>query len=338
MAWRYLLVPLTPLYRGVVAARGVAYDRGWLRSQSLDIPVISVGNISFGGTGKTPMVVALVRDFVRLGRRPAVLTRGYGRRERDLDVVVGPEPKQRVEEVGDEPLEMAGLLPGVPVVVEADRVRGGREAQRLGADVVVLDDGFQHRRLRRDLDLVLLDAGDPWGGGRLPPIGRLREPLGALRRASAVVVTKVPADWRPVVARIEAELGRIAPGIPVLAARLQPSRVRLPEGWREPEILAGRRVFAFAGLGRPEGFAASLVEAGAEVAAKMWFPDHHFYSPGELDEIVRGARAVDAVPITTVKDAVKLPPDAPVWVVEAVMEPVEGGWERLWAVEPKVVA
>ncbi|MCK5377122.1 MAG: tetraacyldisaccharide 4'-kinase, partial [Acidobacteria bacterium] len=162
MAWRYLLVPLTPLYRGVVAARGVAYDRGWLRSQSLDIPVISVGNISFGGTGKTPMVVALVRDLIRLGRRPAVLTRGYGRRERDLDVVVGPEPKQRVEEVGDEPLEIAGLLPGVPVVVEADRVRGGREAQRLGADVVVLDDGFQHRRLRRDLDLVLLDAGDPW--------------------------------------------------------------------------------------------------------------------------------------------------------------------------------
>jgi len=338
MAWRYLLVPLTPLYRGVVAARGVAYDRGWLRSQSLDIPVISVGNISFGGTGKTPMVVALVRDLVRLGRRPAVLTRGYGRRERDLDVVVGPEPKQRVEEVGDEPLEMAGLLPGVPVVVEADRVRGGREAQRLGADVVVLDDGFQHRRLRRDLDLVLLDAGDPRGGGRLPPIGRLREPLGALRRASAVVVTKVPADWRPVVARIEAELGRIAPGIPVLAARLQPRRVRLPEGWREPEILAGRRVFAFAGLGRPEGFAASLVEAGAEVAAKRWFPDHHVYSPGELDEIVMGARVVDAVPVTTVKDAVKLPPDAPVWVVEAVMEPVEGSWERLWAVEPMVVA
>ncbi len=338
MAWRYLLVPLTPLYRGVVAARGVAYDRGWLRSQSLDIPVISVGNISFGGTGKTPMVVALVRDLVRLGRHPAVLTRGYGRRERDLDVVVGPEPKQRVEEVGDEPLEMAGLLPGVPVVVEADRVRGGREAQRLGADVVVLDDGFQHRRLRRDLDLVLLDAGDPWAGGRLPPIGRLREPLGALRRASAVVVTKVPADWRPVVARIEAELGRIAPGIPVLAARLQPSRVRLPEGWRGPEILAGRRVFAFAGLGRPEGYAASLVEAGAEVAAKRWFPDHHVYSPGELDEIVRRARAVDAVPVTTAKDAVKLPPDAPVWVVEAVMEPVEGSWERLWAMEPKVVA
>ena len=267
-----------------------------------------------------------------------MLTRGYGRRERDLEVVVGPEPKQRVEEVGDEPLEIAGLLPGVPVVVEADRVRGGREAQRLGADVVVLDDGFQHRRLRRDLDLVLLDAGDPWGGGRLPPIGRLREPLGALRRASAVVVTKVPADWRPVVARIEAELGRIAPGIPVLAARLQPRRVRLPEGWQGPEVLAGRRVFAFAGLGRPEGFAASLVEAGAEVAAKKWFPDHHHYSLGELDEIVMGAKAVDAVPVTTVKDAVKLPPDAPVWVVEAVMEPVEGSWKRLWAVEPMVVA
>jgi len=337
MAWRYLFAPLAPLYRGAVAVRGAAYDRGWLRSETLRIPVISVGNLSFGGTGKTPTVVALVRELVRIGRRPAVLTRGYGRRGRELQVVVGPEPRQRVEQVGDEPMEMARLLPGVPVVVEGDRVYGGMEAQRLGADVVVIDDGFQHRRLRRDLDLVLLDAGDPWGGGHLPPFGRLREPLSGLRRASVVIVTKVPADWRGLLAEIEKKVKRIAPGLPVLAARLRPARVRVAGTWRGPEALAGERVLAFAGLGRPQGFAVSLEEAGAEVVARRWFADHHFYSARDLDEIVRAATSVDAVPVTTVKDAVKLPPDAPAWIVEAAMEPVHGSWQVLWDVEPELV-
>jgi len=182
VAWRYLLLPLAPVYRGVVAARRAIFSRGWLRRARLDVPVISVGNLTFGGTGKTPVVIALVRDLVRMGRRPAVLTRGYKRRENHQVVVVGPEPRQRVDEVGDEPLEMARRLPGVPVVVDANRERGGLEALRLGADVVVLDDGFQHLRLERDLDIVVIDAGDPWGGHRLPPLGRLREPVAALAR------------------------------------------------------------------------------------------------------------------------------------------------------------
>ena len=337
MAWRYLFLPLSPLYRGVVAARSAAYQRGWLSRARLDAPVISVGNLTFGGTGKTPTVIALVRDLVRIGRRPAVLTRGYKRRDDHQVVVIGPEPRQGFDEVGDEPLEMARRLPGVPVVVDADRERGGIEALRLGADVLVLDDGFQHLRLERDLDLVLIDAADPWGGGRLPPVGRLREPLTAIRRASAVLITKVPVDWRPVVAEIEAAVERVAPMLQVFVSRMQARRVRVPgEGWQPAEVLAGRRVLAFAGIGRPQGLADTLSEAGAEVVDSRWFPDHHVYTRADLQQVVAAAEAAEAVPATTAKDATKLPPDAPVWVVEAAMEPIEGSWRGLWRMLPEI--
>jgi len=337
MAWRYLLLPLAPVYRGAVAVRRAAYRRGWMRRERLDVPVISVGNLTFGGTGKTPTVIALARDLVRMGRRPAVLTRGYKRLDDGQVVVVGPDPRQTAAEVGDEPLEMARRLPGVPVIVDTNRARGGAEAQRQGADVVLLDDGFQHLRLDRDLDLVLIDSGDPWGGGRLPPLGRLREPLNALVRADAVLVTKVPTQWRPVVAEIESVLDRLAPRLQVFVSRMRPSRVHVPgDGWREPEVLSGQRVMAFAALGRPDGFATTLTEAGAEVAVTRWFPDHHAYTDQELSELVEQATAASAVPVTTAKDAVKLPSDAGVWVVEAVVEPIEGNWKGLWRLLPEL--
>jgi len=337
VVWRYLLLPLAPIYRGAVAARCAAYRRGWMQSARLDVPVISVGNLTFGGTGKTPAVIALARDLVRMGRWPAVLTRGYKRLEEGQVVVVGPDPRQTAAEVGDEPLEMARRLPGVPVVVDADRARGGAEAERLGADVVLLDDGFQHLQLARDLDLVVVDAGEPWGGGRLPPLGRLREPLTALERADAVLITKVPVEWRPVVAEIESVVDRVAPRLQIFVSRLRPNRVHVPgEGWREPNILSGRRVVAFAALGRPDGFATTLTEAGAEIAATKWYPDHHAYTDRELSEISDQAAAASAVPVTTAKDAVKLPPETGVWVVEAVVEPIEGSWNGLWRLLPEV--
>jgi tetraacyldisaccharide 4'-kinase len=337
MAWRYLLLPLNPLYRGAVAIRTAAYRRGWRRRSRLDVPVISVGNLTFGGTGKTPTVIALARELVRLGRRPAVLTRGYKRLEDSQVVVVGPEPRQTVDEVGDEPLEMAGRLPGVPIVVDADRARGGAEAQHLGADVVLLDDGFQHLRLERDLDLVVIDAGDPWGGGRLPPLGRLREPTTALDRADAVLITKVPADWRPVVAEIERVIDAVAPRLQVFVSRLQLNRVRVPgEGWRDATALAGRRVFAFAALGRPEGFAATLSEAGAEIADRCWFPDHHTYSAAELEDLEQRASLLAATLVTTAKDAVKLPGESDVWTTEIAVDPIEGNWNGLWRLVPEI--
>jgi tetraacyldisaccharide 4'-kinase len=308
-----------------------------MKKARLDVPVISVGNLTFGGTGKTPTVIALARDLVRMGRRPAVLTRGYGRLHDGQMVVIGPSPRQTAAEVGDEPLEIARRLPGIPVVIDADRARGGVEAKRLGADVVLLDDGFQHLQLERDLDLVLVDAGDPWGGGRLPPLGRLREKPSALSRADAVLITKVPREWRPLVAEIERAVDDVAPRIQVFVSRLCPSRVHVPgHGWKEPDVLDGLRVFAFAALGRPGGFVSTLAEAGAEVASTRWFPDHHAYSQDDLDHMVNRAAAVAATPITTAKDGVKLPSNAPVWIVEATVEPIEGSWAGLWRLLPEI--
>lgn len=337
-AWHRLLLPLTPLYRGAVRARLAAYRRGWLAAERLPVPIVSVGNLTFGGTGKTPTVVALVRDLVRRGRRPAVLTRGYGRAVADPVVLVGPRPRHDAAVAGDEPLELARRLPGVPVVVDADRVRGGIEARTRGADTLVLDDGFQHLRLARDLDLVLIDAGDPWGGGRLAPLGRLREPVEGLARADAVLVTKVPRDPEPVLAAIRETVAALAPAAPVLAARLEPVAVHCGDDVLDIDMLDGRRVVAAAGLGRPAGFAELLVAAGAEVVGTHFVADHHPWPPDEIAAVVERARGLDAVVATTAKDAVKMPADAAVWVVEAAMTPLAGGWDELWRLLPEVAA
>lgn len=329
-AGRRLLGALTPLYRGLVTARLAAYRRRLLRAQRLPVPVVSVGNLTFGGTGKTPTVIALARDLVRRGRRPAVLSRGYGRRAGQPLVVLAPDPHLDPATCGDEPAEIASRLPGVPVVVDPDRARGGREALRRGADVLLLDDGFQHLRLARDLDLVLLDAGDPWGGGRLPPAGRLREPLAGLARADAVLVTKLPPDRAEVPDAIRRRVAELAPGTPVLAAALQPTRLAADGRWQEAEALRGRRVFAFAGLGRPGGFLDSLARCGALVAGSRFFPDHHHYAAEDLAAVLAAAAALDAVPVTTRKDGVKLDPAAPVWVLEVAMTPAAGSWDPLW--------
>jgi tetraacyldisaccharide 4'-kinase len=184
---------------------------------------------------------------------------------------------------------------------------------------------------------VLLDAGDPWAGGRLPPLGRLREPLTALRRATAVLVTKLPAEHETLLEEITARLQRIAGELPVLAARLEPSRLRTAEGWQEPAALAGRRIFAFAGIGRPQGFVDLLEGAGAELVGRRWFPDHHRYASAQLDALRAAALEREAVAVTTAKDAVKLPEDSSVWVVEAEMSPLEGSWNSLWALLPEAI-
>ena len=334
-ALEQLLRPLAPVYGLVTRLRALAYRRGLLPTHRLPVPVVSVGNLTFGGTGKTPTVVALVRDLVRRGRHPAVLTRGYGRRGREPLLLVGPDCGVPVSMSGDEPAELVRQLPGVPVAVDADRIRGGAAALALGADVMVLDDGFQHLRLERDLDLVVLDAGDPWGGNALPPRGRLREPVSALGRASAVLLTKVQpgADVPGIIGRVR----RLAPGVQILQSRMTPRAVRTPDGTRQPEVLAGRRVLAFAGVGRPEGFRALLEAAGAEVVEGRWFPDHHRYGTAELRQLVADAQARDAVLVTTGKDAVKLPADLPAWTVEAAVEALDGTWAALWDRLPRPV-
>ncbi|MCD4749859.1 MAG: tetraacyldisaccharide 4'-kinase [Thermoanaerobaculales bacterium] len=327
---RDLLLPLSPLYSAAVHIRGAAYRYGWLERKKLPVPVISVGNLTFGGTGKTPTVIALVRDLVRRGRRPAVLTRGYGRQTDEPLFLVGPDTRETPERAGDEPLELASRLPGVPVVVDADRFRGGRRAIKAGAEILLLDDGFQHLKLVRDLDLVLIDASDPWGGGHVPPRGRLREPLSALRRASAVLVTKLDKDATQVPTEIVKGLKDLSPGMPVFGARLTPERVHTPQGLQDPDVLSGQRVFAVAALGRPEGFRALLESAGAEVVGAEWFPDHHLYDEKDVERVISEVERLGAVLTTTAKDAVKLPKDIGAWVIEVSMKPIEGAWDRFW--------
>ncbi len=334
---RYLALPLTPLYRAAVRARATAYRKGWKSSHRFPVPVISVGNLTFGGTGKTPTVIALVRDLVRHQRRPAVLTRGYGRDNDEPLVLVGPDSTTSPEKAGDEPLELAFRLPGVPIVVDADRVRGGQRALQLGADVLVLDDGFQHFRVARDLDLVLLDDGDPWGGDHLPPRGRLREPPSALRRADAVLITKLPPGAASPPEETVRQVQTIAPGMPVFGARLALTRIRTPDGNYGPDALRGRRVFAIAGVGRPGGFLDLLEQSGALVVGHRWFADHHQFQPTELRRVLSRSHDLEATVVTTAKDAVKLPPDFSAWSLEVSMQPLVGGWDQLWESSSEVL-
>ena len=328
--WSRILQPLTPLYRGAVAARTAAFRHGWRKTSRLPLPVISVGNLTFGGTGKTPTVAALVRDLVHRGFHPAVLTRGYGRASAHPVVLVGPNHEASAATVGDEPLELAARLPGVPIVVNSDRVAGGRTALQCGADILVLDDGFQHLRLHRDLDLVLIDAGDPWGGDRLPPRGRLREPVSALRRASAVLVTKLrPSESSPpaeIIRRVRAYL----PSAPILGARLAIWRLVGNGAVKKPEALRDMPIFAVAGIGRPAAFRSQLEQSGARVVGFRWFADHHAYTDTDIRGLEVDARQLGAQLVTTAKDAVKLPPDIGAWVVEVSMEPLDGSWDALW--------
>lgn len=335
MKWSHLLSPLTPVYGTAVRLRAAAYRTGLLSAVEADIPVVSVGNLTFGGTGKTPTVIALTRDLVLRGRRPAILTRGYGRIGTDPMVLEGPDPEIRVEAAGDEPLELARRCPETPVIIDADRVRGARLAVDLGADLILLDDGFQHLRIRRDLDLLVLDAGDPWGGDRLPPLGRLREPVTALRRATAVLITKIDDPSGRLPERVTSRIAELAPTMPVFGARFTASRIFDGTDWKTPRDLTGKRVLAIAGIGRPEAFRSLLESAGAEIAGHRWFDDHHPYSAVDRRWIEHEALLLDAVPVTTVKDAVKLQAMDPLWVVEAAMVPTDGHWDRLWRLLPE---
>jgi tetraacyldisaccharide 4'-kinase len=261
----------------------------------LPVPVISVGNITCGGTGKTPVVEMLVRALLARGLRPAILSRGYR---------AGPDGKN------DEARLLAANLPQVPHFIGGDRIVTGRAAIAAGAEALVLDDGFQHVRLARDLDLVLIDALDPFGGGRPLPAGLLREPLSALSGAGLLAITRGALAPPRALGILRGLLRDRFPRIPRIEIDLEPL------GWeplagggelRGPEALAGKKVAAFAGIGNPEAFRRQLVLLGVGVAAWVPFRDHHAYSTRDLEEIGRRARACGADAVaTTQKDAVKI--------------------------------
>jgi tetraacyldisaccharide 4'-kinase len=296
-------------YRGLLGTRDWLYARGVLKCRALGVPVVSVGNLTVGGTGKTPAVELAVRSLIDLGHRPAVVSRGYGRRGHGIQVVADAASiRLDADEGGDEPFLLARRLPGVPVVVGANRYEAGRHAvERFGVSAIVLDDGFQHRTLAKDLEIVMARAAAPWGNGRLLPGGPLREPLAALARAHLIVVTgaRGPDDVGEV-----AEAARIhAPGVPLLTARHVPTECWEAGAMRYlgPEALRGRRLLAFAGIGAPDGFRRTLEDTGAVEAGFARFADHHRYTRDEMAGLeARAAAASASGLVTTEKDWARL--------------------------------
>jgi tetraacyldisaccharide 4'-kinase len=281
-------------YGAAVRARNRLFDSGVLRVHRAPVPVVSVGNLTAGGTGKTPTVAAMVDWFTAHDVRAAILSRGY---------------RAHSGATNDEKLVLDQLCPGIPHLQGADRYESARTAcERHGAQVLVLDDGFQHRRLARDLDLVLVDALDPWGGCRLLPRGLLREPQSSLRRAGAVILTRADQvtsdEKRPLIEEIR-RFGRDE--MPIEAV-FRPSGLVDVEGKFAAADSLGP-VAAFCGIGNPEAFRRTLIDAGLrQIAGFRAFRDHHHYSESDYADLAAWARNIGAAAVvTTQKDLVKIP-------------------------------
>jgi tetraacyldisaccharide 4'-kinase len=307
------------------------YAKGWLRTQKLPAPVVSVGNLTVGGTGKTPVVACLARLFQDRGQRVAILSRGYGGQSPGVTCISdGQNIYKKPPEVGEEPYWLARTLPGVAVYTGPCRHAAGLAAwQELKPDLFLLDDGFQHFQLHRDLDLVLLDATAPFGNGYLLPRGPLREPLSALAAAQCLILTRFePSRHQEQLAAIRAPF----PDKPVLTASIVPVSVTAYPGGRAeaPAALGHRALMAFAGLARPEVFTATLAELEVDLKGCRIFPDHHAYTPAELDRLTAAAQSLGAEAlVTTGKDWARLGErwdgELPLWVleVEARLEDAE---------------
>jgi len=301
-----LLSPFSPLYQGVTTLRAVLYDKKILPSKKLPKPVISVGNLTTGGTGKTPLVIEIVRQLSRQGLRLAVLSRGYKGNSREPVNLVSDTTQVLMDakSAGDEPCLMARKLPGTPVLTARKRYRAGLEAlQRFSIDALILDDGFQHLPLQRQADILLLDGEKPFGEKQCLPGGDLREGPSALARADLVVLTGRPSEENRI--RIE----RLAPSATLHSIRFQATGVlHLPTEREEPlHILKGMPLFAFAGIAHPERFYSSLISSGVDLRGRRSFPDHHNYRREELDALIKEgtARRAEGL-ITTEKDAVRM--------------------------------
>jgi tetraacyldisaccharide 4'-kinase len=299
--------------------------------------VVSVGNLAVGGTGKTPVTAALARLFQAHGQKVAILSRGYGGQQRGVTCLSdGQNMFHKPPQVGEEAYWLARSLPGVVVYTGASRYEAGLAAwEQFRPDLFLLDDGFQHFQLHRDLDLVLLDAAAPFGNGHLLPRGTLREPKSALNAAQALILTRYQGERdRLTLTDLQAAFPRQT----VLTAAIEPTAARLFPGGREeaPSALTGRNLLAFAGLARPEVFQKTLKELGVSLAGFRAFPDHYALTPPELDSLVREAQASGAAAlVTTAKDWARLGEEwdapLPLWVLEVEARLSEP--ERLWGLD-----
>lgn len=297
-----LLPPLSALYGALTKTRLSLYRRGTFRTTALDRPVISIGNITTGGTGKTPLVEWVAKTVASASKKVCILTRGYGRESPRRHVVVSDGETILVTpaEAGDEPYLLAtNLLGTAAVICNADRISAGRYAiETLGTECFVLDDGFQHLQLARDLNIVTIDATNPWGGGQLLPYGRLREPISGLNRADCVVITRSDqvTNTREL-HELSDQIRALIRGRPLFQSNMRAVHAPVNTG----------PVAAFCAVGNPRSFFEELTRSGYEVVFQKTFTDHHWYTQGDIDELIADATRAGAKSlITTAKDAVKL--------------------------------
>ncbi|MCY7346903.1 MAG: tetraacyldisaccharide 4'-kinase [Pyrinomonadaceae bacterium] len=338
-------------YSTVVGVRNSLYERGVFKSHSLGAKTVSIGNITVGGTGKTPLVAFAAKLLAENGEKVCILTRGYGRRHPKRRVLVsdGARILTDVENAGDEPFELANKLLGkAAVVADANRVAAGLWArEKFGITAFVLDDAFQHLRAERDLDIVCVDANNPFGNGKTLPNGILREPLRNLRRADAVVITR--ANLVRDLSNLQTQISKYNPVCPIFAAANRVSKVVelkqfLARQTDLAQVTSGERRptdnnLAFCALGNPNNFFEQLRQENFALSATETFPDHHFYTPKDIAKLMEKAGQADAkVLLTTAKDAVKLKDlqiDLPCYVVESELVFSDEGNFRSWILAEK---
>ena len=283
-------------YEALVRLRNYGYDHSILTVKKASAPVISVGNLTLGGTGKTPLVAWLAHWFAQHNKKPAIISRGY---------------KAKTGQLSDEAAELKILLPTVPHYANKQRIIVAREAVAKGSDVLLLDDGFQHRQISRDLNLVTIDATDPFGCNRIFPRGLLREPLWGLKRADALVLTRTDQVSIKTRNEIQEQCFQFVGSHdkPWIETEHRPSNLRLVDGTTQPlKTLQDKRILSLSAIGNPAAFHRTLTTLGHEPVATLTFPDHHTYTTDDIHRISEETESVGAeIIVTTLKDLVKLP-------------------------------
>jgi tetraacyldisaccharide 4'-kinase len=312
---RKLLLPFSLLFWLGVAIRNWFFDIGILKTTKVSVPVISVGNISTGGAGKTPIVELLIEKLVN-NRRLSVVSRGYGRKSSGTIIVNdGFGNVASIEDAGDEPSQLARKFPGLIVVVDEKRVRGAQKAVELGAEIILLDDGFQHRYLHRDLNLVVMTAEEILNGDLLLPAGNRREPISSLKRADNLIITRCKntdlfdraSGMMKMQFEAEPYTSRKAEDIIGLQTKFKSFKWTSTNEKIEPGQLTGKRIIAVSGIGAPKSFESSLVDSGMIVIKHFAFSDHKWFSREDIELISKARKTLDAdFIITTEKDFMRL--------------------------------
>lgn len=290
---RLILLPVYLLYLLVISARNALYDTGMIQPVAVGVPVVSVGNVTVGGTGKTPLIIALAQRAVKAGKKVGVVARGYG-------AVADAEGRT------DEVALIASRVPEAQVFVSPSKLVAAKEAAAAGVDLIFVDDGFQHRRLHRDLDIAVVDARVPMSNGYVLPLGGLREPASSLARADVIVLSHTGSMDKELADIIEASVTAHRRGVPVIRSHHTPIGVRPCKGGalQPPESLAGRELFLFSGIASPDGFRTTVEALGAHVTGALGFPDHHAFDAASLAEVRGEARTSQL--LCTEKDAAKV--------------------------------